>query len=115
MGFLTRLWHKLFPASKSQWAKTAEEEFGRNAFRYCATTYAKAGDTVTCENGHIICTFKRNVIVGEEFDSSALGEWTQPQPQLGAIDVPCSTCGARWFKGPYFHFTDGWRIGVGGI
>ncbi len=94
------------------WGKTAADEFGSGNFRYVSVRYAKAGDVVTCENGHAICSFVRDVDVGEAFDAAAVDGWTQPEPKIGDIVSPCAKCGARWFKGVYFHFEDGWRIGL---
>ncbi len=116
---LNRIWRWLFPARPTTpeegfglWGETPEEEFGSGQFRYVAQTYARAADAITCENGHRICVFQRDVRVSEPFDGTALGAWTQPEPKIGAIKSACATCGARWFKGSYFHFEDGWRIGL---
>jgi hypothetical protein len=91
------------------WAESAEEEFG--IVRWMPDVYAHGGDVVVCENGHAICAFADTVRVGDMFDSRHLILWTQPEPAIGDIEAPCHVCGARWFKGSYFHFQDGWRIG----
>lgn len=96
------------PQSRS-WAPTAEQEFGDNV-RYVIGVYADFGEVVICENGHAICEFVKTVNVGDSWDTSALGNWRQRQPKIGAMEKPCEVCGARWFKGPYLHFEDGWRI-----
>ncbi len=91
------------------WAPTPEEEFGN--FRRVAGIYAKAGDIITCENGHSIAVFCRDVRVGDLFDGETLSfEWAQVSPEIGTISAPCVICGKRWFKGAYYHFKDGWRI-----
>lgn len=70
--------------------------------------YAHAGEIVTCENGHLVCKFGRDVKVGEFFDPSAFECWYQDMPVIGTIDPPCTVCGAMWFHGMLFHFRDGW-------
>jgi hypothetical protein len=103
---------KFFAAKKAkQWAATPAEEFGVGNFRYVFGTYAKKGDAVTCERGHHICTFQRDVAVSDPFDSTVLGDWRQPEPKKGTVYQPCMICGARWYKGVYLHFPGGWRIG----
>lgn len=99
------------PPIEQTWAVTPEEEFGAGKFRRVRGVYADLGETVTCENGHPIVHFKRAVRVGEMFDPSALVHWWQPMPEIGQMEAPCVICGKRWFKGHYFHFSDGWRIG----
>lgn len=102
---------KLLGAKKAKrWADTPAEEFGVGNFRYVFRIYAKKGDIVTCERGHHICTFLRDVGVGEGWDSTAMGDWRQPEQKKGTVFQPCAICGARWYKGPYLHFPDGWRI-----
>lgn len=72
--------------------------------------YARAGEWVTCESGHVICMFARKVALGDTFDESALQHWTQEAPKLGQMRVPgCDICGAEFARGPSFHFYDGWR------
>lgn len=91
-----------------QWAETPEKEFGK--FKRVSGLYASCGDHVTCENGHLICEFVRDVYVGEMFDPHALGNWQQREPAIGTLIQPCEACNARWYKGTYFHLEDGWRI-----
>lgn len=74
--------------------------------------YARKGDWVTCENGHVICMFTRKVILGDPFDMSALDLWKQPIPKIGDPIPVCKHCGAdfvRGLMGNEFHFYDGWR------
>ena len=90
------------------WAPSAEEELGK--VLHVKNIYAKRGDLITCENGHPIATFERDVEVGDSFDATAIVAWQQTPPEIGTMEKPCEICGQRWFKGPYFHFWDGWRI-----
>lgn len=81
--------------------------------------FARRGEWVTCENGHHICQFTRDVMVGEMFDPAAMGNWQRPAPERGTMhhDALCDIrepgaalpCGARWFIGCNYHFADGWR------
>lgn len=77
------------------------------------TVFAKKGEPVTCENGHIICTFSRNVAVADDFIPTHLYTWTQPEPQRGDSGPVCAQCGALFWHGAgggqHFHFADGWR------
>lgn len=75
-------------------------------------TYARKGDWVTCENGHIICVFNRNVIIGGAFDGAALEMWQQREPTIGQADMPvCAVCQAPFVRNlNEFHFYDGWRV-----
>jgi hypothetical protein len=75
--------------------------------------YAHAGEVVTCENGHEICTFKETVMVGQiqELDRQ-IGDFRQERPKVGdMLPLYCTICGARW-AGAWgtFHFKGGWRL-----
>ena len=94
----------------SDWASTPEEEFGTVVWISPGQIYADKGETVTCENGHPICEFLDSVATGQPFSSLHMGNWQQPEPKLGTIAQACGICGARWFKGPYLHFPNGWRV-----
>lgn len=74
--------------------------------------YARAGDAVTCENGHEICRFAADVSAGQQFEAAHLTGWTQREPRVGAGIPVCATCGARFMEGMpvVFHFQDGWRL-----
>jgi len=106
-------WFRRFfkqPVEK-HWAETPDEEFGVGNYRYVYGVYARKGEIVTCERGHHIFTFLRDIKVGDPFDPNVQGDWRQPEPKRGTVSQPCKLCRARWFKGTYFHFPDGWRIG----
>ncbi len=76
--------------------------------------FAKAGDQVTCENGHIICTVSRNIFVADDYVPTHLINWTQPEPKTGSLtDVKCAQCGeelrytyAGPAQGTYYEFVD---------
>ncbi len=73
--------------------------------------YAEAGETVTCENGHVICNFMRSVPIGQIQDLPRdLGNWQQTPPVLGQVETPrCAKCGGEFYRSGVFHFADGWR------
>lgn len=81
--------------------------------------FARNGEWVTCANGHRICQFTRDVVVGEMFDPAAMGNWQRQVPRRGTMhyDALCTVhepgaalpCGAEWFHGTSYHFADGWR------
>lgn len=75
------------------------------------STYAEAGETVTCENGHPICNFMRPVAIGQMQDLARdLGNWRQTAPIVGQAEQPrCAKCGAEFYRSGIFHFADGWR------
>lgn len=72
--------------------------------------YAKEGDWVTCEEGHQIAQFARDVPVGSMFQGDELHNWKQTEPKRGQLAQPCEHCGRPWFAGMQFHFSDGWRV-----
>jgi hypothetical protein len=74
--------------------------------------FAYAGDVVTCESGHPICTFAETVKFGQQQDvKRQLTAWTQEEPEPGLFLVPvCAQCEARFVDGNgHFHFPGGWR------
>lgn len=81
----------------------------RKDFRADPMFFAARGDQITCQNGHHIATFARDVRRGEMFDLAAIRDWQQPCPPVGTMDQPCTICGAEWFKGTNLHFKGGWR------
>lgn len=76
-----------------------------------AELYAKAGETVTCENGHPICDFVVDIRRGQpQHPATQLGNWRQPEPQVGTIPIPgCEKCGAPFTDGMLYHVGDSWR------
>lgn len=72
--------------------------------------YAAKGEKVTCENGHEICTFSRDVSWGDFFTPGDLTDWKQKEPEIGDLDPQrCESCGKPWSDAMRFHFADGWR------
>jgi hypothetical protein len=93
--------------------------------------YAKQGERITCENGHLICVVARDIEVGQMPERGKdLKDWQQPEPDVGTLakDIKCAQCGAEWFGADVldqldltegrslkllspmrFHFEDGWR------
>ena len=78
-------------------------------------TYARKGEAVTCENGHVIATFSRDALCGEAFrQSSFLCGWTQPEPRPGDADIVCRTCGAPFYEGLALHVGGEYRYATAG-
>lgn len=93
------------------WPATPEEMFGEGNFYYDERAfYATSGEQVTCENGHVMCEFSRDIPKWKMFEKGDQVAWRQPEPEVGAPNPTCKTCGARAIVWPYFHFVDGWRI-----
>jgi hypothetical protein len=45
--------------------------------------YALAGERVTCENGHHICTFAQTVYIGDmQYPDTQFTDWQQSYPRL---------------------------------
>jgi hypothetical protein len=76
---------------------------------------AKAGEKVTCTNGHVICEVVKDLNTGDMNWGDNFGNWTQEPPKTGQLDKPvCAVCGADFFDpepGSWaMHFEDGtWR------
>lgn len=75
------------------------------------TPYARAGETITCTNGHPIADFVRTVYLGDMQDvENDLGNWRQEKPSVGQMPLPvCAQCGAQFTGGSIYHFENGWR------
>lgn len=79
--------------------------------------WAKKGEHLTCENGHVIATVARDIVRGEIAKGDEWEGWTQSQPQTGSLPpLACGQCGAPFFgrtdAGGFrslYHFEDGWR------
>ena len=73
--------------------------------------YARAGEIVTCENGHPICEFVENVFYGQIQDvTRQFGNWWQEQPKIGEFPIRgCTVCGAMFTTGMVYHIGDSWR------
>lgn len=72
--------------------------------------YAKAGEVVTCVNGHTICEFACDATTGEMFRREHLTNWQQDEPQIGGPIPRCACCGGRFYLGGnIFHIGDSWR------
>jgi hypothetical protein len=72
--------------------------------------FAHRGEIVTCEGGHEIAYFNREVMYGETWDDTALVGWgpRNTKPERGTISQPC-LCGKDYFRGTHLHFHEGWR------
>ena len=73
--------------------------------------YARAGETITCEEGHPICDFVQTVSFGQTQNlPEHLGNWRQDEPKVGTLPLPvCAVCGSKFTLGAIFHFKEGWR------
>lgn len=99
-----------------------------------ATYFALMGEWVTCENGHRVVQFRRDVRLGEEMDPATQYEnWQIPEPIYGDLEPRCH-CGGRFFwgsrviddlgvegehvqalcvmSGVRMHFQSGWRAAI---
>jgi hypothetical protein len=78
--------------------------------------YAKAGEIVTCLNGHEICDVAKDIFVADLISINQFENWRhQPQPVPHDTIKPCMTCGAPYIKSdmPYggtrLHINGKWR------
>lgn len=75
--------------------------------------YAKKGERITCENGHEICTFSREVLYGDEQNVAVdLTNWKQAEPQKGdpCESIRCEICRAEWIRNGFnYHIEGEWR------
>ncbi|MGQ9370402.1 hypothetical protein [Azospirillum sp. ST 5-10] len=77
--------------------------------------YARAGEVVTCTNGHPICEFAEDAALLDGQRPGHLTGWRQPEPLFGGPIPTCAVCGAEFYRGPgVFHFAEGWRMVRGG-
>lgn len=62
---------------------------------------ARAGEVVTCENGHEICDVARDIFLHDHVSPSQFTNWrNQPAPQPGENIRPCHECGADYISAP---------------
>jgi hypothetical protein len=80
------------------------------------TRYAKAGEIVTCLNGHEICTVAKDIFVFDLISVSQFKNWRhQPQPVPHDTIKSCTTCGAPYvssempYGGTRLHIDGEWR------
>jgi hypothetical protein len=75
------------------------------------TPYARAGETITCTEGHPIADFQRDIYFGDWQDvENDIGNWRQDKIPPGTHPIPgCAVCGASFCVGSIYHFADGWR------
>lgn len=82
---------------------------------YRRKVFARPGEEITCENGHVICEVKETIYSGDLHDEGRkLHRWRQPPPKSGTLQdqVKCNVCGAFFwhgYDGQHYHFMDGWR------
>lgn len=87
----------------------------REAAPQSDSIYARAGEQVTCENGHVICEVKRDIEKGASQQGNELHRWRDPEPQPGTLtaDIKCCRCGAPWAGGVWgalqLHIGGAWR------
>lgn len=73
-------------------------------------TIAKAGEKVTCENGHHICTVGRDVEAGGVQKPEDFVDWKHPEPELAAtFPIKCTVCGAPWITPEAICIGGEWR------
>jgi|SRR6202035_1763888 len=73
--------------------------------------YARKGELITCERGHIICAMQKTVKRGDPFIGDEFCDWQMKKPYRGQHPIPrCEKCGALWCLGLNFPFMQGWRV-----
>jgi hypothetical protein len=72
--------------------------------------YALAGERVTCENGHHICTFAQTVYIGDmQYPDTQFTDWQQSVP-IHASHPVCAKCNAKFYThGGILHIGTQWR------
>ncbi len=88
--------------------------------------YAKKGEHIICENGHVICEIAKTVLTGNYQKGGELTNWRQKEPRIGDSVPLCEKCGAEFYRnniavdapglndvklmaGIRMHFKNGWR------
>ena len=82
--------------------------------------WARAGETVTCINGHPVCDIARDIVDYERHSPSHFTNWRQPEPDksMHITAIRCTECRGVWIragKAPaghsvyQLHFENGWR------
>lgn len=80
-----------------------------------SAVFAKAGDKVTCPNGHPICTVAADLLKGEIVKSSLFKDWTfDLDLSSGAKVPPCPTCGEIFMGHPDKAFPVRGKVFVNG-
>jgi hypothetical protein len=76
--------------------------------------YAKKGEHITCENGHVVCEMAKTVLYGSHQKAAQITNWRQKEPRVGDMVPVCEKCGAEFYRNPQdkgisMHFKEGWR------
>lgn len=76
--------------------------------------FARRGETCTCENGHPIFDFARNVYYGTIPADYHTTRWRQKRLKKGDTIPNCQVCGGKFCTnrpgiGMLVHFKQGWR------
>lgn len=73
-------------------------------------TIAKAGERVTCANGHHICTVARDIKPGEVQRRDDFKDWQQPEPLMGTmLPIKCDICGEPYIRPDAICVEGSWR------
>ncbi len=69
------------------------------------------GERVTCENGHLVAIFRRDVRRYETAKADSLQWATGAEQRTGEPVRPChcGSFGFRWHDGFRAHMEEGWR------
>ena len=74
---------------------------------------ARAGEKVTCENGHEICTFAEDFNRDSVFGVRLFTDWKIERPEPSSPIENCPTCGAQYVRftdrGPQINIAGEWR------
>ena len=77
--------------------------------------FAKAGDLVTCENGHPICTVAVDLNTQAKMTSAQFKDWQIDIDTSPGVAMPsCPICGAKFIGHPPGTFPDGGKIFING-
>lgn len=65
---------------------------------FSVSVYAKKGEKITCERGHLIAEFAHDVQRGDVV-TLGMAMWSIPAAPFGKPLGNCPTCGSGWNKG----------------
>lgn len=82
--------------------------------------WARAGETVTCLNGHPICDVAHDIADDERHSPAHYTNWRQPEPDRNThvTAIRCAECRGVWVRFGkaasgqtvyQLHFQNGWR------
>lgn len=77
--------------------------------------FAKAGEVVTCENGHPICTVARDIHTKDTMTAGQFKDWKIDIDTRPGAAIPfCPTCGAPFIAHPKGTFPERGKVFIDG-